>query len=169
MDYINSHSVRRTLMLLGLYMCATREELKAWSQYLGHEKLDTPLVHYAKLDTNRQNDLMQSLARTDLTVGDPAPVTEETGLRSGYPHAGPAAVSQDAPAEADGRRPAPEFAGVDVDGAREAKYPHTSSQGHWPPTATSFSFPDPWDDGPWRPGHCSRSARANWSTSGLAR
>ena len=67
-DYINPHSVRRTLMLLGLEMCATWEELKAWSQNLGHEKLDTSVVHYGKLDTNRQNDLMQSLVRTDLTV-----------------------------------------------------------------------------------------------------
>jgi site-specific recombinase XerC len=67
-DYIKPHSVRSTLMLLGLEMCATWEELKAWSQNLGHEKLDTSLVHYGKLDTNRQNDLMQSLVRTDLTV-----------------------------------------------------------------------------------------------------
>ncbi|MCX5568167.1 MULTISPECIES: tyrosine-type recombinase/integrase [Kaistia] len=67
-DYINPHSVRDTLMLLGLEMCATWEELKAWSQNLGHEKLDTSMVHYGKLDTNRQTDLMQSLVRTDLTV-----------------------------------------------------------------------------------------------------
>ncbi|MCX5580222.1 tyrosine-type recombinase/integrase [Kaistia terrae] len=67
-DYINPHSVRATLMLLGLDACATWEELKAWSQNLGHEKLDTSLVHYGKLDTNRQNALMQGLVRTDLTV-----------------------------------------------------------------------------------------------------
>jgi site-specific recombinase XerD len=67
-DSINPHSVRDTLMLLGLEMCATWEELKAWSQNLGHEKLDTSLVHYGNLDTNRQNALMQGLVRTDLTV-----------------------------------------------------------------------------------------------------
>ena len=69
-DYINPHAVRDTLMLLGLEICATWEELKAWSQNLGHEKLDTSLVHYGKLDTNRQNTLMQGLVRTDLTVRD---------------------------------------------------------------------------------------------------
>ncbi|WEK50862.1 MAG: hypothetical protein P0Y66_01865 [Candidatus Kaistia colombiensis] len=67
-DYINPHSVRDTLMLLGLEMCANWEELKAWSQNLGHEKLDTSMVHYGKLDTNRQNALIQGLVRTDLTV-----------------------------------------------------------------------------------------------------
>jgi site-specific recombinase XerD len=67
-DYINPHSVRDTLMLLGLEICVTWEEIKAWSQNLGHEKLDTSLVHYGKLDTNRQNALMQGLVRTDLTV-----------------------------------------------------------------------------------------------------
>lgn len=67
-QYINPHSTRDTLMLLGLEMCATWEELKAWSQNLGHEKFDTPLVHYGKLDTNRQNTLIQGLVRTDLTV-----------------------------------------------------------------------------------------------------
>lgn len=65
---INPHSVRDTLMLLGLEICATWEELKAWSQNLGHEKLDTSLVHYGKLDTHRQNMLMQGLVKTDLTV-----------------------------------------------------------------------------------------------------
>lgn len=65
---IKPHSVRDTLMLLGLEMCATWEELKAWSQNLGHEKLDTSLMHYGRLDTNRQNALMQGLVRTDLTV-----------------------------------------------------------------------------------------------------
>lgn len=39
-----------------------------WSQNLGHEKLDTSLIQYGKLDTNRQNALMQGLVRTDLTV-----------------------------------------------------------------------------------------------------
>lgn len=55
-------------MRLGLETCATWEEVKAWSQNLGHEKLDTSLVHYGKLDTSRQNTLMQGLVRTDLTV-----------------------------------------------------------------------------------------------------
>lgn len=67
-DTINPHSVRDTLMVLGFEMCATLAELKAWSQNLGHEKLDTSQLYYGKLDTNRQNALMQGLVRTDLTV-----------------------------------------------------------------------------------------------------
>jgi site-specific recombinase XerC len=68
--FINPHALRSTLMQLGLELCATWEELKAWSQNLGHETLDTSMVHYGKLDTNRQNALMQGLVRTDLTVRD---------------------------------------------------------------------------------------------------
>ena len=59
--FINPHAVRSSLMQLGLEMCATWEELKAWSQNLGHEKLDTSMVHYGKLGANRQNELMQGL------------------------------------------------------------------------------------------------------------
>lgn len=66
--FINPHAVRSALMQLGLELCATWEELKAWSQNLGHEKLDTSMVHYGKLGANRQNELMQGLERTDLTV-----------------------------------------------------------------------------------------------------
>ena len=66
--FINPHAVRSSLMQLGLEMCATWEELKAWSQNLGHEKLDTSMVHYGKLDTSRQNKLMQGLVRTDVTA-----------------------------------------------------------------------------------------------------
>lgn len=67
-DYINPHALRGVLMRLGLETCATWEELKAWSQNLGHEKLDTSLIHYGTLDTSRQNELMQGLVRTDVTV-----------------------------------------------------------------------------------------------------
>lgn len=67
-DYINPHLLRGVLMRLGLKTCTTCEDLKAWSQNLGHEKLDTSLIHYGKLDTHRQNEIMQGLIRTDLTV-----------------------------------------------------------------------------------------------------
>jgi site-specific recombinase XerD len=65
---INPHAVRSALMQLGLEMCATWAELKAWSQNLGHEKLDTSLIYYGKLDTHRQDELIQGLVRKDLTV-----------------------------------------------------------------------------------------------------
>jgi hypothetical protein len=35
---------------------------------LGHEKLDTSLLHYGRLDTSRQNKRMRGLVQTDLTV-----------------------------------------------------------------------------------------------------
>ncbi len=69
-DFINPHSIRHTLMQQGLDHCATWLELKAWSQNLGHEKLETSVIHYGKIDTNRQNALMQGLVRTDVTVRD---------------------------------------------------------------------------------------------------
>jgi integrase/recombinase XerD len=60
--YFNPHSLRKTLVRLGLSRCRTPEELKAWSQNLGHEDVLTTLYSYGHVSSDRQREIMRSLA-----------------------------------------------------------------------------------------------------------
>jgi integrase len=62
LPYFNPHSFRSTLAQLGLRLCDTPEQLKAWSQNLGHEDMLTTLTSYGKLDGHRQRELLNRLA-----------------------------------------------------------------------------------------------------------
>jgi integrase len=59
----NPHSLRKTLTQLGQKKCRTIEEMKAWSQNLGHEELMTTFASYGMLSRNQQADIMVALAR----------------------------------------------------------------------------------------------------------
>jgi len=59
----NPHSFRKTLAQLGQKKCRTIEEMKAWSQNLGHEELMTTFASYGTLSRNQQADIMGAFAR----------------------------------------------------------------------------------------------------------
>jgi integrase len=59
----NPHSVRKTLAQLGQKKCRTIEQMKAWSQNLGHEELMTTFASYGSLGRSQQADIMATLAR----------------------------------------------------------------------------------------------------------
>lgn len=67
LPYFNPHSFRKTLAQFGQRVCRTPEELKAWSQNLGHENVMTTLTSYGTLPAYRQGELMRGLS-----VGLPA-------------------------------------------------------------------------------------------------
>lgn len=54
LPYFNPHSFRNTLMALAYEMKLPPDEIKAWSQNLGHEKLDTSFNSYGNLSPERQ-------------------------------------------------------------------------------------------------------------------
>lgn len=62
LPYFNPHSFRNTLARLGQSMCRTPEEMKAWSQNLGHEEMMTTFTSYGKLDGYRQSEILNLLA-----------------------------------------------------------------------------------------------------------
>ncbi len=62
LPYFNPHSFRRTLARLGLRVTRTPEELKAWSQNLGHEQVTTTLTSYGEVPGERQAAILQRLA-----------------------------------------------------------------------------------------------------------
>ena len=55
------HSFRSTLVRLGQTLCRTPEEIKAWSQNLGHESVLTTFTSYGQVPYSRQNEIFQSL------------------------------------------------------------------------------------------------------------
>ena len=62
LPYFNPHSLRKTLGQLGETLCRTAEELKAWSQNLGHEQVLTTLLSYGTVATDRQGEIIRGLA-----------------------------------------------------------------------------------------------------------
>jgi integrase len=62
LPYFNPHSFRNTLAQLGQRLCRTPEDLKAWSQNLGHEGVLTTLTSYGKVAPTRQAEIIRNLA-----------------------------------------------------------------------------------------------------------
>jgi integrase len=68
MTYYNPHSLRKTLVRLGMEVCRTPEEFKAWAQNLGHDDVLTTFRSYGDIPTHRQRDLIR--AASDATSDD---------------------------------------------------------------------------------------------------
>lgn len=62
LPYYNPHSLRSTLVQLGLQVCRSPEHFKAWSQNLGHEGVLTTFTSYGSVATERQGEIIHSLA-----------------------------------------------------------------------------------------------------------
>jgi integrase len=61
LTYFSPHSLRKTLAQLGERVCRTPEELKAWSQNLGHEDVMTTLRSYGEVSSPRQAEIIRDL------------------------------------------------------------------------------------------------------------
>lgn len=61
LPYFNPHSFRHMLAQLGQKICTTPEQLKAWSQNLGHDNVLTTFTSYGELSTYRQGELMADI------------------------------------------------------------------------------------------------------------
>ena len=59
MIYYNPHSLRKTLVRLGMEVCRTPEEFKAWAQNLGHDEVLTTFRSYGDVPTHRQRELIR--------------------------------------------------------------------------------------------------------------
>ncbi|MFC1814415.1 tyrosine recombinase XerC [Thermodesulfobacteriota bacterium] len=62
LPYFIPHSFRNTLVQLGLEVCKTPEQFKAWSQNRGHEKVLTTFLSYGKVACQRQGEIIRDLA-----------------------------------------------------------------------------------------------------------
>jgi hypothetical protein len=62
MRYFNPHSFRNMLTRVGLKVCHTPEDLKAWSQNLGHDGVLVTLNSYGDLPPHLQRDIIRNSA-----------------------------------------------------------------------------------------------------------
>lgn len=69
LQYFNPHSLRGTLAVMGEKACRNGEELKAWSQNLGHEDMLTTFTSYGQVSTPRQGEIIRQLAKRDESPG----------------------------------------------------------------------------------------------------
>ena len=53
------HRVRDTIAELAKYRCRTPEDIKAWSQNMGHDQVMTTLNSYGSVSPGRQVELME--------------------------------------------------------------------------------------------------------------
>jgi integrase len=70
LPYFQPHSLRNTLVALGQKCCRTAEQLKAWSQNLGHEDVMTTLSSYGEVSTQRQGMLISEFGRPSARIED---------------------------------------------------------------------------------------------------
>lgn len=70
LPYFNPHSFRNTLVRLGLNLCRTPEEFKAWSQNLGHESVLTSFYSYGDVPDYKQAELLRKFAKTKPEMKD---------------------------------------------------------------------------------------------------
>lgn len=61
--YYNPHSFRNTLARLGQERCRTPEEMKAWSQNLGHSQMMTTFTSYGHVEDYRQGEIIKALGQ----------------------------------------------------------------------------------------------------------
>ncbi|WP_269584063.1 tyrosine-type recombinase/integrase [Roseibium sp. Sym1] len=55
------HAIRKTLTTMGEELCHSMQEMKAWSQNLGHEELGTTLKNYGQVPEARQHELLENM------------------------------------------------------------------------------------------------------------
>ena len=79
LSYFNPHSFRNTLTQLGLELCKSPEEFKAWSQNLGHEKVLTTFTNYGAVRQDRQGEIIRRLGEPgeQSRAMDPARVLQQ--------------------------------------------------------------------------------------------
>jgi site-specific recombinase XerD len=67
LSYFNPHSFRDTLSVLGQKVCESPEEMKAWSQSLGHSQVMTTLFSYGDVQQSRQSEIFEGLRKPKAT------------------------------------------------------------------------------------------------------
>jgi len=61
LPYFNPHSFRNTLGLLGIRLCRAPDQMKAWSQNLGHDDILTTFTSYGTIPDHMQGDIIKTI------------------------------------------------------------------------------------------------------------
>ena len=65
LPYFNPHTFRHMLARLGQERCRSAEEMKAWSQNLGHEQMLTTFTSYGRIEEHRQGEVIKALGHIE--------------------------------------------------------------------------------------------------------
>ena len=65
LPYYNPHAFRNTIVLLSYKYCKTPEDLKAWSQNIGHNSIMTTLNSYGQIDEYNQGKIIKRLGQLE--------------------------------------------------------------------------------------------------------
>lgn len=68
LPYFSPHSFRHTLVHHMEVVCRTPEQIKAWSQNLGHEHVATTLTSYGRIDPHRQGEVIGGISSANTEV-----------------------------------------------------------------------------------------------------
>jgi integrase/recombinase XerD len=63
LPYFKPHSVRNTLTQLAYTLKLSPEQLKAWSQNMGHDSVLTTIGSYGPISVERQQELLNALGK----------------------------------------------------------------------------------------------------------
>ena len=63
LPYFNPHSFRHTLAQQAQHQCRNYEELKAWSQNLGHDDHRTTMVSCGEIAAYRQLEVIRAMSK----------------------------------------------------------------------------------------------------------
>ena len=67
MPYVRPHSVRDTVTQLAYKMQLNLEQMKAFSQNIGHDNMLTTLCSYGPVSLERQAEIIRALGQPDAT------------------------------------------------------------------------------------------------------
>lgn len=81
LPYFTPHSFRNTLVELGQRVCKTPEQLKAWSQNLGHEKVLTTFLSYGEVACQHQGEIIRNLTAPQKNLPTDAEAIAEAVLK----------------------------------------------------------------------------------------
>ena len=70
LPYFKPHTVRHTLTQLAYKLQLSPEQLKAWSQNMGHDSVLTTIGSYGPISVERQEELLNALGKPSLAASD---------------------------------------------------------------------------------------------------
>ncbi|MXO66584.1 tyrosine-type recombinase/integrase [Altericroceibacterium endophyticum] len=77
LSYFNPHCFRNVLTTLGERICTTVEEMKAWSQNVGHNNVMTTLMNYGAVPATKQAELIRGMADRQSSTDEEAKLAAE--------------------------------------------------------------------------------------------
>lgn len=81
LPYVHPHSIRDTLTKFAYSLNLSPEQLKAWSQNMGHDHVLTTLNCYGQVTVERQSELIRQIAAASVAANPPDDMAQDIAER----------------------------------------------------------------------------------------